>query len=188
MKVTNLLSVTNQADLIAWLDEHHDTADCCWVITSIKPEPGKTRYLDAVEAALCFGWIDGIKKKISPTETAQRLSPRSKKSSWTELNKARVRRLHKLGMMRQSGLDALPEMDPQQFQIDDQILQAIGSSKMRLAYFETLPELYKRIRIDNIQFARDTPELYHKRLDKFLTSLDEQTMYGQWNDEGRLLN
>lgn len=56
------------------------------------PTPDVLLYLDVVEEALCFGWIDGVKKKISETELAQRLS---------ELNKERVRRLEKLGLMRE---------------------------------------------------------------------------------------
>lgn len=53
-------------------------------------QPHAIQYLDAVEEALCFGWVDGVKKKISPNELAQRLSTRQKKSNWTELNKETV--------------------------------------------------------------------------------------------------
>lgn len=67
---------------------------------------------------LCFGWIDGINKKISDTELAQRLSPRNKTSNWTELNKERVRRLNKLGLMKKEGLKILPDMRPESFTID----------------------------------------------------------------------
>jgi len=57
------------------------------------------------------------------TELAQRLSPRSKNSSWTELNKERVRRLERLGLMRKEGREALPDMDPESFRIDAVIEQ-----------------------------------------------------------------
>jgi len=81
-------------------------------------------YLDAAEEALSFGWIDGVKKKTPGSELAQRLSPRSKKSSWTELNKER-RRLEQLGLMRDEGRRFLPGMDYDSFRID----KAIGISQ-----------------------------------------------------------
>lgn len=84
-------------------------------------QPGVIQYLDAVEEALCVGWIDGIKKKISDTELAQRLSLKKKNSHWTELNKERVRRLDKLGLMREEGMKVLPDMRPESFTVDKDI-------------------------------------------------------------------
>lgn len=86
-------------------------------------------YLDAVEEALCFGWIDGVKKKVSETEMAQRLSPRGKKSSWTELNKERANRLEKLGLMRDEGRRVLPDRDRHSFRIDREIEQKLQEEK-----------------------------------------------------------
>lgn len=185
MEIDNLLTVTTQHELLNWLDQNATTQTACWVIVSVKPEPGKLLYLDAVEAALCYGWIDGIKKKISPNQTAQRLSPRAKRSSWTELNKARVRRLEKLGLMTDQGRAVLPDMDVTHFKIDAIILEAIRVVEARKRYFDELPDLYKRIKIDNIQSVQ--ADVYQKRLDKFLKSLDAQERYGQWHDNGRLL-
>lgn len=73
MEIDNLLSIINRKELRNWLQENCMTEKSCWIIVSIKPEPNKIQYLDAVEEALCFGWIDGIKKKISETQLAQRL-------------------------------------------------------------------------------------------------------------------
>jgi uncharacterized protein YdeI (YjbR/CyaY-like superfamily) len=103
MEIDNLLSIRNRQELRNWLQENCMTEKSCWIIISIKPEPNKIQYLDAVEEALCFGWIDGIKKKISENQLAQRLTPRAKKSPWTELNKERVRRLEILGLMTDFG-------------------------------------------------------------------------------------
>lgn len=60
-------------------------------------------YIDAVEEALCFGWIDSTVKKLDNGITIQRLSPRKKGSIWSELNKERCRRMEKLGKMTQAG-------------------------------------------------------------------------------------
>lgn len=159
----------------------------CWVRVSMKPSPDTLLYLDAVEEALCFGWIDGVKQKISETGLAQRLSPRSQKSSWTELNKERVRRLEKLGFMRDEGRKVLPDMRPGSFKMDKVILQRLKEDKQVHENFLAFPDLYKRVRIDAIQSIKNQPELFRRRLDKFITNTKENKMYGKWNDDGRLL-
>ena len=171
-----------------WLQENGKIERFCRVSVSMKPVSGRLLYLDAVEEALCFGWIDGVKKKVSATELAQRLSPRSKKSSWTELNKERVRRLEKLGLMRDEGRRVLPDMNPESFRIDKAIEQRLKEDKQIYENFMAFPELYRRIRIDTIQSYKNQPELFAGRLDKFLTNTRENKMYGQWNDNGRLLD
>ncbi|MBE7124105.1 YdeI/OmpD-associated family protein, partial [Bacillus cereus] len=100
MEIENLLRVKTRLGLRDWLEENSKTERFCWVIVSMTEQSEVIQYLDAVEEALCFGWIDGIKKKISDTELAQRLSQRTKKSNWTELNKERARRLYQLGLMK----------------------------------------------------------------------------------------
>ena len=125
---------------------------------------------------------------MSETELAQRLSPRSKKSSWTELNKERVRRLEKLGFMSDEGRRALPDMDHGSFRIDEVIEQRLKEEKQVYENFMAFPDLYKRVRIDTIQSYKNQPELFKSRLDKFITNTRENKMYGQWNDNGRLLD
>jgi uncharacterized protein YdeI (YjbR/CyaY-like superfamily) len=187
MEIENLLPVTNRQELRDWLEENSTTERYCWVVVSVKEKQGALLYLDAVEEALCFGWIDGTKKKFSDTELAQRLSPRKKKSNWTELNKERVRRLKKLGLMKEQGLSALPDMRPESFQIDPEILARLKEDAQVYRNFLAFPELYRRIRIDNIQGYKDyEPEIFTKRLDKFIKNTRENNMYGQWDDNGRL--
>ena len=112
MQIENLIPAKSREELRNWLQANGSTEKFCWVLVSMTPAPDAVLYLDAVEEALCFGWIDGVKKKISETELAQRLSPRSPRSSWTELNKERVRRLERLGFMREEGRKVLPDMTP----------------------------------------------------------------------------
>ena len=135
-----------------------------------------------------FGWIDGIKKKISETESAQRISPRRKKSNWTELNKERVRRLEKLGLMTEAGLKVLPDMCPESFIIDQVIETRLKEDDQVYQNFLSFPELYRRIRIDNIQSYKNDQELFNRRLTKFIENTRANKLYGQWNDNGRLLN
>ncbi|SFJ61504.1 MULTISPECIES: YdeI family protein [unclassified Bacillus (in: firmicutes)] len=188
MEIENLIPVKSRKNLRIWLQENCNTEKLCWVVVSMKPTPDTLLYLDAVEESLCFGWIDGVKKKISETQLAQRLSPRSKKSSWTELNKERVRRLEKLGLMRNEGIRVLPDMDYDSFKIDRVIEQRLKEDKQVYENFLAFPALYKKIRIDTIQSNKNQPELFKSRLDKFIANTKENKMYGQWNDNGRLLD
>lgn len=187
MDIENLLVATTREELRRWLQKNSKLEKCCWVVVGMKPEPGKLFYLDAVEEAMCFGWIDGTKKTISDTQTAQRLSPRSKKSSWTELNKERVRRLERLGLMTEEGRKALPDMNPESFRIDDGIMQKLKEDSQTYEHFLAFPALYQRVRIDTIQSTRSQPEVYESRLSKFLDNTKLNKMYGLWHDNGRLL-
>ncbi|WP_238904977.1 YdeI/OmpD-associated family protein [Clostridium sp. YIM B02506] len=160
----------------------------CWVVVSIVPKSDTLLYLDVVEEALCFGWIDGIKKKNSENQLVQRLSPRSKKSSWTELNKERVRRLEKLGLMTDEGRKVLPDMSSNSFVIDKFIEEKLKEDELVYKNFMNFPELYRRVRIDTIQQVKNQHELFMKRLDKFIENTKQDKMYGSWNDNGRLID
>ena len=84
--------IKNRQDFRTWLKANHDTASECWVsVKRGRPNDDDTFwYLDAVEEALCFGWIDSVGVSIEGV-LIQRFSPRKKNSPWTELNKERVR-------------------------------------------------------------------------------------------------
>ncbi|WP_141506393.1 YdeI/OmpD-associated family protein [Paenibacillus luteus] len=188
MDIENLFTAISKEDLRDWLQENSKIATSCWVVVSMAPKPDSLLYLDAVEQSLCFGWIDGVKKKISETGLSQRLSPRSKKSNWTELNKERVRRLEKLGLMTGEGRKVLPDMRHDSFKIDTVIEQRLKEDTQVYENFLAFPALYQRVRIDTIQSNKHQPELFKDRLDKFITNTKENKMYGQWHDNGRLLD
>lgn len=188
MKIDNLITAKSREQLRIWLQENCKTEKSCWVVVSMTPTPDTLLYLDAVEECLCVGWIDGVKKKISETELAQRLSPRSQKSSWTELNKERVRRLEKLGLMSDQGRKALPDMDHDSFTIDRVIEHRLMEDRQVYDNFRAFPALYNRVRIDTIQSIKNQPDLFESRLDKFIANTKENKMYGQWHDNGRLLD
>ena len=184
-----LINTTTRQELRDWLTLHAATAKEAWVPCAIKPAPGKIAYLDVVEEALCFGWIDSTKMGTGDAHI-QRISPRSKKSHWTELNKERVRRLEKLGLMTEQGRACLPDMSPESFTVLPQVLAALQADPQVWECFLALPELYRRVRIDNIQWCIKTkqPDLFESRLQKFADSTRQGRMYGSWNDDGRLLD
>ncbi|WP_290787084.1 YdeI/OmpD-associated family protein [Exiguobacterium sp. UBA7533] len=187
MEITDVLRFTNREDFRQWLSEHAEHKSFCWVILSRKQTREGLLYLDAVEEALCFGWIDGIVKKTTDGELAQRFTPRRKNSNWTELNKERVRRLERLGLMQPSGRQVLPDMRADAFVIDDTIQARLQEDPIVHEQFNDFPELYRCIRIDTIQSVRKDPALYEKRLQTLIEKTKLNQMYGQWNDGGRLL-
>ncbi|MCU0914432.1 MAG: YdeI/OmpD-associated family protein [Planctomycetes bacterium] len=89
----------------AWLMEHHATVPEMWLVF-YKKHTGKSglTYVEAVEEALCFGWIDGILKRIDDEKHTVRFTPRRKNSIWSESNKKRVARLIEENRMTEAGL------------------------------------------------------------------------------------
>ena len=172
-----------------WLLQNYDKETECWVVVKRgRPvDDGTSWYDDAVEEALCFGWIDSTTKKISEEVTAQKLCPRKPRSNWSELNKERCRRMERLGLMTDAGRAVLPDMSENGFTIDPDILHELQADSVLWENFCRLPDLYKRVRIDTIQIKKSQPELFRKRLDKFLENTRQGILYGEWNDNGRLL-
>jgi uncharacterized protein YdeI (YjbR/CyaY-like superfamily) len=87
-----------------WLEKNHDRAREIWLLYP-KKASGKTRvpYPDAVEEALCFGWIDGVLKPIDDRVYAQRFTPRRPGTNWSELNRKRYARLLREGLVTDAG-------------------------------------------------------------------------------------
>ncbi len=190
MEIRHLLNAQNKDQLREWLLQNHAAAPECWVaVKRGRPTDNNTfRYLDAVEQALCFGWIDSTVKKISATATVQKLAPRRPQSVWSELNKERCRRLEKLGLMTDAGRAVLPDMTPAGFVIDPLIWQSLRQDPVAWNNFRKFPPLYQRVRIDTIQIKKKQPDLFKSRLNKFIQNTRCNIMYGDWNDGGRLLD
>ena len=101
MEITERLYTTSREQWRDWLAENHSTKREIWISTTKSPDG--LQYLDAVEEALCFGWIDSTLKRLPDGRLAQRLSPRRKGSHWTELNKQRCADLEQRGLMTEAG-------------------------------------------------------------------------------------
>ena len=87
--------------------------------------------------------------------------------------------------MTDAGRTVLPDMD---FQIDNDVLATLQSDESVWQNFQTLPALYVRVRIDNIQNIRKRdPHAYLRRLQKFIANTRNGIMYGEWHDDGKLL-
>jgi uncharacterized protein YdeI (YjbR/CyaY-like superfamily) len=100
------LTFASQAAFEAWLEEHHASADEVWVKIAKKASGIPTvTAAEGIDAALCFGWIDGIRKGFDDTWFLQRYTPRRKRSKWSKVNVANVERLTAAGRMRPAGLE-----------------------------------------------------------------------------------
>lgn len=114
MQINQLLEYDKREQLREWLLSNHTTCKEVWVAayrgeTSLVANLPSLPYLDVVEEALCFGWIDSTNKKLPDGRLAQRISPRQRNSHWTELNKQRCLSLIDKGLMTKSGLAVFPK-------------------------------------------------------------------------------
>jgi uncharacterized protein YdeI (YjbR/CyaY-like superfamily) len=179
MEITKTLHATNRKEWRKWLQHHHDHEKEIWLVYSTKGS-GKPRipYLDAVEEAICFGWIDGIEKKMDADHTAQRFTPRRANSNWTELNKERARRLIADGKMTKAGEATLPDLSLDAFKIAPDILKALKEEPQTWENFQNFPDVYQRIRIGYIEEMRRRPDEFRKRLNNFLKKTKENKLFG----------
>lgn len=163
----SLPTIKSRSEWREWLEQNHRKQTECWIaVKRGRPIDDNTFwYLDAVEEALCFGWIDSTTKKMPDGTTLQRFCPRRPRSKWSELNKERCRRMERLGRMTEDGRAALPDMSDKGFSIDPDLLQELQSDPVVWEHFCHLPELYKRVRIDTIQIKKHQPKLYRSRLE-----------------------
>ena len=190
MEVTTLLDIHIREDLYRWYEENHDKVREFWIRSNRAGEecPGVVRYVDAVEVALCFGWIDSTQKRIDDGKPIQRYSPRRKGGNWCEHNLERCRRLIKLGEMTPAGLAVLPDMDPAHFLFEDWVLDALKADKPAWNFYRTTPANYRRIMVDRIQHYAHTqrPDYALRALQRFVEACQAGKLLPGWSDFGRL--
>jgi uncharacterized protein YdeI (YjbR/CyaY-like superfamily) len=179
MEITKTLQVTNRKDWRKWLLQHYKTEKEIWLVY-YKKETGKPRiaYNDAVEEALCFGWIDSIVKTLDEKRTAQRFSPRKPKSKYSAANKERLRKLVKQRKVIKEVRETLGDISEERFEVPKDILKAIKGNKEAWNNFQKFSDAYKRIRIGFIDGARKRPEEFKKRLRYFIKMAEKNKQYG----------
>lgn len=185
----NILDVKNRQEFREWLIHNAESETECWIeVKRGTPVDNSIfYYLDAVEEALCFGWIDSTQKFVDGVRL-QRFSPRKKNSPWTELNKERVRRLEKLGFMTDAGRAVLPLMGVRSFKVDADIEKAMKQARV-WSKFKAFPPLYQRIRAYNVEFYKTRDKAaYNRALEHLIAETKKGKMFGNWNDYGRLLD
>ena len=183
-----ILNINNKDDFYNWLKENHNIYNECYINCNRSKKDNNTlKYIDAIYVALCFGWIDSTLKPIDNIKY-QRFSPRRKNSNWSELNKARCKWLIKNNLMAESGLKILPKDFNDKLKVNDDILTKIKENKVIYDNFNNFPELYKRVRIGNIQQHKINSKNYIKSLNHFLKKTAKNEYYGDWNDNNKLID
>lgn len=165
-----VLEVKNRTEWRRWLNKNHVTENEIWLIY-YKKSSGKKRipYNDAVEEALCFGWIDSTIHPVNDEKFAQRFTPRRKGSKLSEMNKERIKRLIKNKKMTPAGYAAVAHLINNEFIIPKRIINALQKDEQVWHNFKKFPDHYKRIRIAYIEGSRrQGVEEYKKRLNHFI--------------------
>lgn len=179
MELGKTLYVTNRKAWRSWLAEHHKTEKEIWLVYYKKNSKKRSiPYNDAVEEALCYGWIDSTVKRIGEESRAQRFTPRRENSPWSEMNKERARRLIKKGRMAKAGQAKIKDGLNEKFVVPKGILKAIKQDSVVWNNFKKFPLSYKRIRIGFIEGARKRPTEFQKRLDYFVKMTRQNKQFG----------
>jgi len=174
-----LLYVTNGREWRDWLKRHYKSEKEVWLVY-YKKHTGKPRipYNDAVEEALCFGWIDSTVKSVDEDRYAQRFSLRNPKSPYSQANKERLRWLVKQGKVVDGVLATLGSLVEDQFETPPDILKAIKANKEAWKNFQSFSQPYIRIRIAFIDAARNRPQEFTKRLGYFIEMAEKNRQFG----------
>lgn len=163
----------------SWLEKNHDRASEIWVVFT-KAHTGKPRmtYDDAVEEALCFGWIDTTVQRIDEDHYRQRFTPRTNLTNWSKINQDRFARMEAVGLMTDAGRAKRPaKIDPPRKRLQagaavpDWVQNALDEHPKAKAFFETLAPGYRR---DYLRFITEAKkeETKQKRLAEALRRLE----------------
>jgi len=190
MKITKKLYVTSRADWRAWLEKSYDTEPEAWLVF-YKRHTGQPciPYDDAVEEALCFGWIDGVLQRIDDETYVRRFSPRRDGSNWSALNKRRAMNMVKQGKMTEAGAAKLNfsdfdddygktlERTAEDLIIPEYLEQALTGNRQAHDNFTKLAPSYRRRYLLWIADAR-TDETRNRRVAEAIRLLEENKKLG----------
>jgi uncharacterized protein YdeI (YjbR/CyaY-like superfamily) len=165
MDITETFYAATRAEWREWLAANFDTAPEIWLVSYlVKTERPSVPYNDAVEEALCFGWIDGIRKKLDDERHAQRFTPRRPGSPYSQTNRERLARLIEVGKVHPSVVEVVRGIRPEDFEIPEDVREALRAHDDAWAFFSSTSPSYQRIRAAYVDIARVRPGEYEKRL------------------------
>ncbi len=177
-----IISFKSQARFRKWLEKNFTLTEGIWMQIYKKDSGIATiTYAEALDEALCFGWIDGLKKSYDKESWIQKFTPRRVRSKWSKINTQHVERLMKEGKIHPSGLKAIEEAkadgrweqayDGQRsMQIPDDFFIELNKNKKAKAFFETL----NKTNLYSIGYRLQTakrPETREKRLREIIEML-----------------
>lgn len=187
MEITKTAYATNRAEWRAWLEKHHATEKEIWLVYYKKGagKPSAT-YMESLEEALCFGWIDSLIQKIDEEKYARKFNPRRAGSKWSELNKHLVAKLVKEGRMTEAGLAkvdfslpaaeaARPKRTP--LPLPDWLKTGLMTSPKAWENFICLPPSHRRNYIGWISDAKKE-ETRQRRIQEAIQMLEKNQKLG----------
>jgi uncharacterized protein YdeI (YjbR/CyaY-like superfamily) len=172
-----------------WLSKNHAAKTGIWLVFYNKQASTPTiAYEAAIEEALCFGWIDGIVKKIDDARYTRKFTPRREDSGWSALNKKRAARMIRQGRMTEVGLakinaakkSGLWDKDPRpaiSFDVPPEFAKALARNKKAKENFDKLAPTYRRHYIAWIAIAK-MPETKKRRIDESIALLERGQKLG----------
>jgi uncharacterized protein YdeI (YjbR/CyaY-like superfamily) len=177
------------AEWEAWLREHHDSAPGIWIRFAKKGSgvPSVT-YLEALHAALCFGWIDGQARSVDEASYVQRFTPRRARSIWSQRNREFATALIEAGRMQPAGLREVERAQadgrweaaydaPSTATVPEDLQRALDASPEAAAFFATLNGQNRYAILHRIQTAK-RPETRARRIERFVAMLEKgETLY-----------
>lgn len=160
-----------------WLSKHFETESEIWfVFPTVSSGEKGVSYNDAVEEALCFGWIDGRAGTLDESHQLRRFTPRKKGSGYSQPNIERLIYLDSCGLIHPKVRTSVEEIIKKPFVFPEDILDAIRQDDIAWKNYQTFSEPYRRIRIAYIDAARKRPEEFRKRLDNFIKKTRENKL------------
>ncbi|MFL5234834.1 MAG: YdeI/OmpD-associated family protein [Microvirga sp.] len=178
-----ILLFEDQAGWEAWLAANHEGATGVWLKFAKKGTGVTTvNYAEALEVALCFGWIDGQTSRLDETYYLQRFTPRTKRSKWSKINCGHVERLTEEGRMRPAGLAAVEAAradgrwdaaydSPRTAAVPDDLQAELDRNARAAAFFATLSSSNRYAILYQIQDAK-RPETRARRIAKYIGMLE----------------
>lgn len=165
-----------------WLSTHFEKEKEVWfVFPTVSSQEKGISYNDAVEEALCFGWIDGVAGTLDEKHQLRRFTPRRKGSPYSQLNIERLIYLNSQGLIHPSLKESIEKVISVPFIFPEDIIQALKEDEEVWRNYQSFSDSYKRIRVAYIDAARKRPEEFKKRLNSFINKTKQNkiiTGYG----------
>ena len=179
MEIGETLYVVEREDWRRWLEVNFESAREIWLVYPNKAS-GERRivYNDAVEEALCFGWIDSIIKKLDPLRAVQRFSPRKPRSGYSQQNKERLRWLSEEGLLHPSVRESVEDVLNEVYVFPPDILEAIRANEEAWKHFQGCSPAYRRIRVAYVDVGRARPEVFASRLENLIRASEKGRQIG----------
>jgi uncharacterized protein YdeI (YjbR/CyaY-like superfamily) len=177
MNSKNTLYCESRTEWRNWLVVNFEKEKEIWLIFPNKSSGKPTvLYNDAVEEALCFGWIDSIRKSLDKDHSIQRFTSRRSGSAYSQPNIERLKWLLEQNLVHPKFVKEMERIANQEFVFPEDILGAIKSDATVWKNYTNFTEPYKRIRIAYIDGARKRPEEFEKRLNNFISKTRENKL------------